>query len=381
VPLHGGAIVDMSAMNQVLWACNQRVRAQAGARLHDIDLQTRPTGWELRMHSSTKRAATVGGYIGGGHAGIGSCAYGILRDRGNILGLQMLSVEAEPKFYEVRGDDVNLVHHAYGTNGIIMEVELPLAPAWQWIETVANFPTFMAAARCAYALAAADGIVKKLISIDEWPNWDYMTAMRPHGRKGHSMVRCMIAELGMEAFRALVAEFGGEITVEAPEGEGPYHAPMYEFGWGHARLQVNKTKPDIVNNIGLYLDPDLLSAVERSHRRFQGLGGMHLEAKRYNGQIAFQGSPYYAFTDEQQVAEVIRGMTEDGAMVANNHTFFVKENGMKVMDDRDLDFKRQMDPHGLMNPGKMDADDLAGKAGSGLSLPTTGWQYGHHQAA
>lgn len=381
VPLRGGAIVDMSGLNQVLWTRDQRVRAQAGARLGEIDAVTRPTGWELRMHSSTKRAATIGGYIGGGHAGIGSCAYGILRDRGNIMGLEVISVEAEPKVHELRGDDINLVHHAYGTNGIITEVEMPLAPAWTWIETVANFPAFMTAARCAYALAAADGIVKKLISIDEWPNWDYMTAMRPFGREGHSMVRCMIAEPGIEAFRALVAEFGGEITVEAREGEGPYHAPLWEFGWGHARLHVNKTRPEIVNNIGLYLDPDLLTAVERSHKRFQGLGGLHLEVKRYNGQIAFQGSPYYAFVDEAQVADVIRGMTEDGAMVANNHTFFVKENGMKAMHERDLAFKRQMDPHGLMNPGKMDADDDSAKSGSGLALPTTGWQYARAASA
>ncbi|RRS06124.1 FAD-binding oxidoreductase [Aquabacterium soli] len=386
VPLRGGAIVDMSALSTVLWTRNATVRAQAGARLVAIDEATRPTGWELRMHSSTKRAATVGGYIGGGHAGIGSCTWGILRDRGNILGLQMVSVEAEPKVYEVRGSDVNLAHHAYGTNGIITEVEMPLAPAWPWVETVANFPGFMVAARFAYALAAADGLVKKLISIDEWPNWDYMTAMRPFGREGHSMVRSMVAQQGIEAFRALVAEFGGEITVEAAEGEGPYHAPLWEFGWGHARLQVNKTQPNIVNNIGLYLDPDLLGAVERSQRRFKDLGGMHLEVKRYDGRIAFQGSPYYQFEDEAQVAEVIRGMAEDGAMVANNHTYFVKENGMKAMSGRDAAFKRQMDPHNLMNPGKMDLDDageLAAASGgsSGLDLPTTGWQYGQHTQA
>jgi FAD/FMN-containing dehydrogenase len=376
VPLQGGAIVDMTALSEVLWTRDAKVRAQAGARLIEIDEVTRPTGWELRMHSSTKRAATIGGYVGGGHAGIGSCTYGILRDRGNILGLQMVSVEDEPKIYEVRGDDVNFAHHAYGTNGIITEVEMPLAPAWPWIEVVINFAEFMTAARFSYELARADGIIKKLVSIDEWPNWNYMSAMREFGREGHSMVRCMIAEQGMEGLRALVKSHRGEISVEAKQDEGPYHAPLYEFGWGHARIQVNKERPEIVNNIGLYLDPNALAAVERSYKRFQGVGGMHLELKRYNGHIAFQGSPYYAFVDEKQVAEVIRGMAEDGAMVANNHTFFVKENGMKSVAEGDAAFKRRMDPHGLMNPGKFDADDVDAKQGAGVSLPTTGWQYG-----
>ncbi|GAA5235778.1 FAD-binding oxidoreductase [Verticiella sediminum] len=376
VPLHGGAIVDMSGLSQVLWIREQKVRAQAGARLLAIDTATRATGWELRMHSSTRRAATIGGYIGGGHAGIGSCSYGILRDRGNILGLRVVSVEQTPRVVELRGDDVNLVHHAYGTNGIITEVEMPLAPAWAWVEVVLNFPGFMRAAAFAYELAASDGIVKKLISIDDFPNWDYMQAMRAYGKPGWSMVRCMVAAPGLEALRDLAAAFQGEIASEAGEGEGPYGAPLWEFGWGHARLQVNKTRPEIVNNIGLYLDPDLLAAVERSHRRFKDLGGMHLEVKRYAGRIAFQGSPYYAFVDDAQVAEVIRGMVQDGAMVANNHTFLVKDNGMKVADARDEEFKRSMDPHGLMNPGKFDADASRARPETGLELPTTGWQYG-----
>jgi FAD/FMN-containing dehydrogenase len=375
VPLQGGAIVDMTAMNRVLWTDGPRVRAQAGARLIAIDEATRPQGWELRMHASTKRSATIAGYIAGGHAGIGSCTWGILRDRGNILGLQMISVEEEPREVELRGDDVNLVHHAYGTNGIITEVEMPLAPAWPWLETVSNFPDFMAAARFAHALASADGVIKKLISIDEFPNWTYMRGMRDHGRDGWAMVRTMVAEHSAEALADLVRAHGGEIRVQAREGEGPYGAPLWEFGWGHARLQVNKERPEIVNNIGLYLDPDLLGAVERSWRRFQGVGGMHLEVKRYNGRIAFQGSPYYRYESDAQVAAVIRGMIEDGAMVANNHTFFVKENGMKAVDRRDAEFKRAMDPHALMNPGKFDATEAAPTEGSGLALPTTGWQY------
>lgn len=381
VPLRGGAIVDMTALSKVLWTKPGRVRAEAGARLIDIDETTRASGWEIRMHSSTKRAATVAGYIGGGHAGIGSCSYGILRDRGNILGLEMVSVEAEPQVIELRGGDVNLVHHAYGTNGIITEVELPLAPAWPWIESVVNFRDFMSAVQFAYALASSDGLIKKLISIDEFPNWQYMEAMRPFGRDGYSMVRCMLAEHSMESYRDLVAELGGEIAAEAPEGAGPWGAPLWEFGWGHARIQVNRTRPDIVNNIGLYLDPDAIGAVERSYRRFQGVGGMHLEVKRYGGRIAFQGSPYYGYADDSQVARVIEGMIEDGAMVANNHTFFVKENGMKHVDDRDAAFKRRMDPHGLMNPGKFEADDdTDAREGAGLALPTTGWSYGNATA-
>src|SRR5205085_12668172 len=115
IPLAGGALVDMTALDQVLWTRPGRVRAQAGARMQAMDEATRPAGWELRIHPSTRRAATIGRFIGGGHAGVGSCAWGIVRDRGNLLGLEVVSVEEEPRTVQLSGDDVNLVHHAYGS--------------------------------------------------------------------------------------------------------------------------------------------------------------------------------------------------------------------------------------------------------------------------
>jgi hypothetical protein len=375
VPLKGGAIVDMTNLGEILWARDGRVRAQAGARVGAIDEFTRPGGWELRIHPSTKRVSTIAGFIAGGHAGIGSPAYGILRDRGNIVALEVVSVEEEPRILEIRGDDVNLVHHAYGTNGIITEVEMPLAVAWPWMETIVNFPDFMTAARFAYELAAGDGIIKKVITIDAWPNWSFMSAMRPFGRETWSMVRSMVTAQSMDAFLSLVAIFGGELTVEAREGEGPYRAPIWEFAWGHSMLQINKEQPDLIGNSGLYLDPNALGALERSYHRFNDLA-MHVEIKRFNGQIAFQGSPLYAFTDEARIAEIMRGMADDGAMVANDHTYG-RKNGVIAALDGDIAFKQRMDPHGVMNPGKsaFDAIPPDEDTSAGAALPTTGWEY------
>jgi FAD/FMN-containing dehydrogenase len=163
--LQGGAIVDTTALNNIAWVRASKVRAECGARLIDIDTRTREQGWELRIHPSTKKASTLGGFVGGGHAGVGSCVYGILRDRGNILAMEVVSVEEDPKIVELRGDEVNLVHHAYGSNGIITELEMPLAPAWPWTEAIVPFDEFMDSVSFAHALATSDGVVKKLISV------------------------------------------------------------------------------------------------------------------------------------------------------------------------------------------------------------------------
>ena len=90
------------------------VRAGAGAMLKAIDDETRKTGWELRLHPSTWKTATIGGFVGGGSTGCGAINYGGLADPGNLLGLRLLTAEEEPRFIELRGADLEKAIHAYG---------------------------------------------------------------------------------------------------------------------------------------------------------------------------------------------------------------------------------------------------------------------------
>jgi hypothetical protein len=172
---------------------------------------------------------------------------------------------------------------------------------------------------------------------------------------------------------SLAREFGGRVSARSLEGQGPYSAPLYEFAWGHTRLHVNRTRPDMVMTVGLYLDPGAVATIERTWRRMRDVAGMHFEVKRFDGHMAFQGMPLFAYRDEAQLAAVMRDMAQDGAQVANNHTFLVKEGGMKPVDGADARFKRAMDPHGLMNPGKMQFEAPGEQTGS--ALPSDGWKF------
>ena len=68
-------------------------------------------------------------------------------------------MEAEPRVLDFRGDELPRVLHAYGTNGIITEVEMPLAPAYDWVEMFVGFDDFMDCARFGLNLAKQDGIL------------------------------------------------------------------------------------------------------------------------------------------------------------------------------------------------------------------------------
>lgn len=196
VPLQGGVVLDMTKMQAVKWIKPGIACVEPGARLAAIDKQTRETGWEIRMAPSTYRTATIGGFIGGGSGGIGSITYGQLRDRGNLHAVRVVTMEDQPRVMELRGDAVQQVNHAYGTNGIMTELEIPLGPAYPWAELIVTFAEFMTAARFGQTLGDSDGIIKKLISVHAAPIADYFAALKSYVAGDRHCVLLMIAEIG-----------------------------------------------------------------------------------------------------------------------------------------------------------------------------------------
>jgi len=98
VPLAGGVVLDLSGLNRMrqLEASSGIVTAEAGCLLADLDRQLSVSGRSLRLAPSTWRSATVAGFIAGGSGGIGSLRWGFLRDPGNLIGLELVTLEAEP---------------------------------------------------------------------------------------------------------------------------------------------------------------------------------------------------------------------------------------------------------------------------------------------
>ena len=139
VPLFGGVVLDLSGLDQIekLDAERGTVLAGAGSLLSTIEDATRQQGWELRQHPSTRRNATLGGFVAGGSTGHGALLHGGLSEDGAVLGLRVVTAEATPRVLELRGRDVFPVVHAYGTNGIIVAVEVPLARAQPWVDVTA----------------------------------------------------------------------------------------------------------------------------------------------------------------------------------------------------------------------------------------------------
>src|ERR1700716_3180489 len=220
VPLQGGVLLDVMALSATEWIKPGIICVVVGAKMNAIDAELQPLGFELRMHPSTKRTATIGGFVAGGSGGIGSVNYGGLREPGNILAARVVTVEEEPRIIELRADAAQKINRTYGTTGIITALEMPLSPAWTWIDVVVVFDDFMKAAAFGYEAALADGIVKKLLSPITAPLPSYFGALKSHCPDGKSILIAMIAEPSLESFKSLLGA-RGTITLETPTDDGP----------------------------------------------------------------------------------------------------------------------------------------------------------------
>ncbi|AID30724.2 FAD-binding oxidoreductase [Mesorhizobium jarvisii] len=358
MPLSAGVVLNLAEMNEIKSIAPGRVVTGPGAILADIDKATRAhSGQELRLSPSTYNTASIGGFIAGGSGGVGSINFGGLRDFGNVLRLRVVTMEAEPKALELTGEDLHKVTHAYGTNGIITEVEMPLTAAYEWIDVIVGFDAFMDAARYGNALACQDGILTKLITPIAAPVPQlYFKRHQKFFREGQSICVVMVAQHGLDAFLAFTRRAGGEVVFNAatatPE-EKKGLPPAYELAWNHTTLRGLRVDPDITYLQSLYPFPNQLALVEKMDAMFPGEVFSHLEFVRLDGNITCFGLPLVKFTTEARLDEIVRLHEKNGCPIFNPHRYTLEEGGMKQTDAVQLAFKRETDPQGLLNPGKM----------------------------
>ncbi len=358
MPLAGGIVLNLAEMNKVRSIKPGRVVAEPGAVLAKIDAETRASGQELRMFPSTYATASLGGFVAGGSGGVGSINWGGLRDFGNILRLRVLTMEAEPQALELTGEDLHKAAHAYGTNGVIVEIEAPLAPSYDWIDVIIGFDSFEAAAAYANALGEEDGILTKEIAVvaDPVPN-EYFLRHRRFLPRGQSVVLLMVAEHALDPLRAFTRRYKNATTLFDASRLSPEERkglpPNYELAWNHTTLRALRVDPAITYLQALYPFPDQLKTVQRIHEHFGAEVMGHLEFVRFNGKITCFGLPLVRFTTPARLDEIIAIHEAMGAPIFNPHRYTLEEGGMKQTDSVQLAFKRQADPLGLLNPGKM----------------------------
>lgn len=364
VPLVGGVVLNMTRLDRVVSTVPGAGRFEAGANMLDIDKALWPLGQELRMHPSTRAQATLGGFIAGGAAGAGSCTWGQIDNLGAVIAAEVMTVEPEPRLIELRGREILKVMHAYGVNGIITEVEVPLAPAHAWAERIATFETLKSAAAFGQAFTECDGIAKKLVSIHDPRIGPYLKRLGPFLGEGKAFAILMVSEPQGDELDRLIAEMGGTVTFrrgadaaraaafgEAREKGAP--GPLYEYTWNHTTLHALKLDPSITY-LQLRFPPGRnLELLDWAEAQFHDDVLFHVEFQRRQGRVYHSSLPLVRYSTAERLTEIMRLAEAAGIQASNPHSFVLNNAGWKRTDAPQPEFKRLADPHGLMNPGKL----------------------------
>lgn len=161
LPTAGGIVVDMGHMNQVLkvHAEDFQVTVQAGLRYRDMNEHLARQG--LFFPPDPGANASVGGMLANNAAGIRTVRYGATRD--NVLGLEVVLAGGEVIRTGTRAVKqssgyalTDLFVGSEGTLGVITEATLQLAPVPAWVgAATAGFPSVRQAAQAVYELIGA----------------------------------------------------------------------------------------------------------------------------------------------------------------------------------------------------------------------------------
>jgi FAD/FMN-containing dehydrogenase len=354
VPLAGGVVLDMGGLTAVreVEAATGVVEVEAGCLLADLDRRLAARGRALRLAPSTWRTATVGGFIAGGSGGIGSLRWGFLRDPGHLLGLEVVTLEPEPRLLRLEGPACDPLNHAYGTNGILTALRLATTEAVAWCQLVVGFDDGEQALEVARQMPHTALLLQELCLLEAplaaampWP------AGCPAPAPGEGRLLLLLAPDGVAVAASWLAARGGRLVWQAPEGSSR-GVPLRELTWNHTTLHWRARHPEWTY-LQLLLPQPEGPFLARLRARWGDRLHWHLEAVRQGGASRLAGLPVLLDEGIGPLEALMADCREGGAVLFDPHVITVEDGGLGVIDAEQVACKRQLDPAGLLNPGKL----------------------------
>lgn len=357
MPLSGGVVLHMKHMNRLLQIADDHVVAEGGAVIEHIETSLRAVGKEIRLFPSTMSSATIAGFIAGGSSGVGAIRWGGLRNPDNIRRLRLITMEETPKVIDLVGADISKAAHAYGVNGVIVEVEMPIDPATDWVDVLIGVDSFENSCRLALVVGEDETICKRMLSNFEAPiPTSYFLRHRPYLVESEAVLAVTVSQATIGRLAEVVEGFdGATLRVRYDQLEPGAKLPAaFELAWNHTTLRALRVDPTITYLQMMIPRPVMFEKLGELKARFGDELLLHFEFTRFDGVVSPVGLPIVRHTSNERLEEIIQILElELGLPVFNPHRVTLEEGGMKRTNPTQLAFKKQADPKGLLNPGKM----------------------------
>ena len=365
VPLYGGVVVDLARLDRIIALEGGVARVEGGARLGTIETAARAVGWELRCMPSTWVKCTLGGFFCGGSGGIGSITWGGINAPGNVKSVTILTCEAEPRLIRLEEGDALKALHTYGTTGFMVEIEMRLAPKVDYDQLIFSAADWDRLLDWTDATARRGELRKRLVTQFEWPTPSFFKPLKKFLRAGEHVSFLLLDRAQTEEIVRSAADAGIACVYRQPLADPPKPPFITDYTWNHTTLWAMNADP-AYTYLQAGFGTNFRAQFAELHRRFPGEILLHLEwtvgnAKMMRGNavalnsdaVVVGGIPLVHFRSEERLNEILRACDELGVFIANPHTFYLEEGGRhpNIADKRE--FKSQVDPRGLLNPGKM----------------------------
>ena len=349
LPLQSGVVIDVRDVAGIEDVTAGRISVLPGTVMKDAEDAARRTGQELAVMPSTYRISTASGFISGGSGGIGAAANGDLWDD-NVLAVELLTMEEQPRTVRLEGDDVRPLLHTYGTIGILTRIELRLVPAHDYTPLVVAFRDFGTLAGFAFDLVAGD-IHVRLCSVHEAAGAAMLSPITSLYEPGEDVALLWVDDDGTDALRERVAAAGGRTI------DWTAKPHISQFPFSHTILWARKAAPtsswlqcEYASDRGAFL-----TQVAALRARYPGVFLQHVEFATSAGRTRPLGiTPLVGLADHEEALEELIGFCRElGMIVMNPHSYVVEEGGFVGDTAQVVELKNSCDPSGLLNPGKL----------------------------
>tara|TARA_Y100001968_G_scaffold281155_1_gene278237 strand:+ start:1809 stop:3146 length:1338 start_codon:yes stop_codon:yes gene_type:complete len=351
VPLKGGVVMVMSQLKKIrnIDLESGLLTLEPGCILRDVDKALADHGRQLRLIPSTWRSASIAGFIAGGSGGIGSVRWGFLRDPGHLIGLEIITLEDNPRKIQLDACEAEGLNHAYGTNGIITALTISTTKLIHWQEVVIDCSDLEKAVKLMkmFSCAAVELFLCTLIQ-------DKIAKKIPSGPApfaGKHRILVLVSPDGVSTLRRITNSFGGEFVYCAPEKTSS-GISLRELTWNHTTLHMRSHDPSWTYLQMLLPEPEV-EIMKKLNQKWGDDLLWHLEAVRQNGSQRLAALPIVRWENEDSLQSLLRDCQNLGAINFNPHVITVEDGGLGIIDGDQVSAKKKYDPEGLLNPGKL----------------------------
>ena len=359
VPLYGGVLLDVSRMDKIHSVAGGVVRAEPGAKLSKIEKTARAEGYELRCMPSTWIKSSFGGFLCGGSGRIGAIRHGGISYGDNMKSATIMTVEPQPKLLKFEERDCIKALHTYGTTGILVEAEMRLGEKSHYQQLIFTGKTWEDVSEFADEIARDKSIIKRLVTGFEPQVPDYFVPIKEYLPKGCSAAFFLIEQSQAASVIARAEAAGLSKTFDQELTDPPSPPYITDYTWNHTTLHALTVDPTITYLQAGFSD-DWREQMKTLKARFADEFLIHAEWVISNSKMDVKSTdvtdgsiPIIRYKSPERLQEIIDYCWEIGVFVANPHTYKLEEGGAHPDIEAKRALKAEVDPKGILNPGKM----------------------------